>query len=221
MESGISQIIVCQCIHFVISLFRQLQVFSEITGSLRHAVQAVVRFSAPVEGIGLGLAVVLANGNRLVKVADCLLKRGIGKCLCTELEQYFLFRFHDAGTRMGNAFNGFQCRFVAAGVQIYFNEIVAYHFGILGVGEFVQEFLENGNRLSECRVGRFVNAQGIVIGSLFFYFHIGIGGGSLFKSHTGFVLFGQLQVGKSHMQVRILRQCVVGACYFSQRLSCF
>ena len=125
-----------------------------------------------------------------LKAADCLLKRGIGKCLKIELEQYFLFRFHDAGTRMGNAFNGFQCRFVAAGVQIYLNEIVAYHFGILGV--WGNSFRISRKRLPtlQCRVGRFVNAQGSrVIGNLFFYFHIGIGGGSLFKKPYGLCSF--------------------------------
>ena len=107
VESSIAQVIVCQCIHFVVCLARQLQVFVEVAGGFLHPVQPVVRFATPVKGIRLYLSVILADGDRSVEIPDGLFKRSIGKSLRTQLEQDSLFGFQNACTRMCDTVNRF------------------------------------------------------------------------------------------------------------------
>ena len=61
-----------------------------------------------------------------------------------------------------------------------------------------------------------MDTKRVIVGCLFFDLHIGIGGGGLLESHAGFILLGQLQIGKSHMQISILRQGIINGGYFSQ-----
>ena len=77
--------------------------------------------------------------------------------------------------------------------------------------KIVQELLEYGNRFTEGRIRRGMDAQGIVVGGLFFHLKVGIGCRSLFESHACLVLVGQLQVGKSHVQISVLSKGIVAA----------
>ena len=99
MKSYVGQIIVCQCISFCISVRSKIQIFTEVTCCFLHPVQTIISFSSPINSIRLVLQIILSQGYRLVKVTDSFLELCIGKRLCTEMEQDFLFRLQNSFSR--------------------------------------------------------------------------------------------------------------------------
>ena len=216
VEGYVGKVIVGKGIHFRILLRGKRQVIVEVAGSLLHAVQAVIRFAPPIKGIRFGLQVILAQGDALVEIKDCPFKLRIGKVLGSQMEQDFLLGFQNGPAGMCNALNGFERGVIAACIHVHLYQIVAHLVGIGGVGKLVQEVFKDRNGLAECGVGCFVDAEGIIIGCLFFYFLVGVGCGGLFKSHTGFVLVGKLQVSQSHVQIGVLREFIFAGSHFAQ-----
>ena len=104
------------------------------------------------------------------------------------MEQDFLFRLQNCSARVSDSFDGFQGGFVTAGIHVYLYQITADFVYILGVREFIKEFLENSNRFTESGIGGFVNTKGVIVSSLLFDLHICIGGSSLLKCHACLVL---------------------------------
>ena len=204
VESNISQIIICQCISLRIPVRSQVQIFVKVTGSFLHPVQAIIRFTSPIDGIRFGLQVVLPQSDRLVEITDSFLELCICKRLGAEVEQDFLFSLQNGSTRMGDTFDGFQSSFITAGIHIHLYQITADFIHILGIGEFIEELFENGDRFTESGIRSFVNTEGIVVCGLLLDLHVCIRGGSLFKCHTRFVLVSHLQVRQAHVQIGIL-----------------
>ena len=188
MKSYVGQIIVCQCISFCISVRSKIQIFTEVTCCFLHPVQTIISFSSPINSIRLVLQIILSQGYRLVKVTDSFLELCIGKRLCTEMEQDFLFRLQNCSARVSDSFDGFQGGFVTAGIHVYLYQITADFVYILGIREFIKEFLENSNRFTESGIGGLVNTKGVIVSSLLFDLHICIGGSSLLKCHACLVL---------------------------------
>ena len=164
--------------------------------------------------------IVLADFQRTVEILQCIRKSGIGKCLCTQTEKNLLLGFHDTGTRLRNLGNGLQGRIVTTGIHVSFHQVIVHTFTVSGIREFIQETFENNDRFCKRRIRSLMDAQSIIVQSLFLNRLVIIADRSLFESHTSLVAILQLQISQTHVQVGILCQRILHHCCSTQHFCC-
>ena len=209
LEVGITQVIKCQAIFLAALVLGQFQISAQVLAGLGILFQSIIGFSSPIIGIRLGSRIVLTYFQRTVEILQCLCKLSIGKCLCTQTEKNLLLGFHDTRTRLRNLGNGLQGCIVTTGIHVSFHQVIVHTFTVSGIREFIQETFENNDRFCKRRIRSLMDAQSIIVQSLFLNRLVIIADRSLFESHTSLVAILQLEISQTHVQVGILCQCIL------------
>ena len=209
LEIGIAQIIKRQTIFLATLVLGQFQISTQVLSCLLILFQTIVGFASPIISIRLRSRIVLTDFQRTVKILQRIRKSGIGKFLCTQTEKNLLLGFHDTGTRLRNLGNGLQGRIVTTGIHVSFHQVIVHTLTVSGIWEFIQETFEDNNRFRKRRIRSLMDAQCIIVQSLFLHRLVIITDRCLFKSHTGLVAVLQLQISQTHVQVGILSQRIL------------
>ena len=148
-EEAVAQIVVCEGVSLGRAVGGVAEVGTVIGCGVVEIVLAIVGLAAPVVRLTVGVGVVDPGGDGLVKAANGLRRAARGEGLDAHTEEDVLLGGKDFPTRSADFVDRGECGVVVLGGEVDLREVVADLVGILGVGEAIEEVLEDGDRLAE------------------------------------------------------------------------
>ena len=207
LEQRVTKVVVAQTVVFVARLHAAeecLLIF------LRQGIfaKAIVGFAQPQAGVGCQIAVIFLQRQSLGEIGVCLRGGVVRQRLHSQLIEHILLGGKHLVRRILDVADAGVCLVVVGGGEIGVNQIFLHLAGVTRVGIFVDELLEDVNRLVERRASALVLGDGIVVERCFGDVAVVVELDGFFKRNRCLVEFVQLQVALTDVEVGALREGV-------------